>query len=49
MEKSIKGMTNKKARGDVDVPGYVLKLLGKDGLKIMTQLINKNTKLQNGP
>lgn len=27
-------------QGDDDVPGYVLKLVGEDDLKIMTQLIN---------
>jgi len=30
----------KKATGDNDVPGDVLKLLGEGGLKIMTKLIN---------
>ena len=39
VEKAIKEMRNKKATGD-DVPGDVLKLLGEDGLKIMTKLIN---------
>jgi hypothetical protein len=38
--KAIKEMRNKKATGDDDVPGDVLKLLGEDGLKIMTKLIN---------
>ena len=33
-------MRNKKATGDDDVPGDVLKLQGEDGLKIMTKLIN---------
>ena len=33
-------MRNKKATGDEDVPGDVLKLLGEGGLKIMTILIN---------
>jgi hypothetical protein len=33
-------MRVKKATGDDDIPGDVLKLLGKDGLKLMTQLIN---------
>jgi len=33
-------MRNKKATGDDDVPGDVLKLLGEGGLKIMTKLIN---------
>jgi len=38
--KAIKEMRNKKATGDVDVPGDVFKLLGEIGLKIMTKLIN---------
>jgi hypothetical protein len=40
VEKAIKEMRDKKARRDDDVPGDVLKLLGEDGLKLMTQLIN---------
>jgi len=40
VEKAIKKMRNKKATGHDDVPGDVLKLLGKGGLKIMTKLIN---------
>ena len=40
VEKAIKEMRNKKAAGDYDVPGDVLKLLGEGGLKIMTKLIN---------
>ena len=40
MEKAIKEMRNKKATGDGDVPGDVLKLLGEGGLKILTKLIN---------
>jgi hypothetical protein len=40
VEESIKGMRDKKATGDDDVPGDVLKLLGEDGLTLMTQLIN---------
>jgi hypothetical protein len=39
VEKAIKEMRNRKHTGD-DVPGYVLKLLGEDGLKIITKLIN---------
>ena len=35
LEKAIKEMRNKKATGDVDVPGDVLKLLGECGLKIL--------------
>ena len=40
VEKAIKEMRNKKATGDDDVPGDVLKLLGEGGLKIMMKLIN---------
>jgi hypothetical protein len=40
VEISIKEMGDKKATGDDDVPGDVLLLLGEDGLKLMTQLIN---------
>ena len=40
VEKAIKEMRNKKATGDDEVPGDVLKLLGEGGLKMMTKLIN---------
>ena len=40
MEKAIKGMRNRKATGDDDVPGDMLKLLGEGALKILTKLIN---------
>ena len=40
MEKAVKEMRNRKATGDDDVPGDVLKLLGEGGLKILTKLIN---------
>jgi len=40
VEKAIKEMRNKKATGDDDVSGDVLKLSGEGGLKIMTKLIN---------
>jgi hypothetical protein len=40
VEKAIKEMRNKKATDDDDVLGYVLNVLGEDGLKIMTKLIN---------
>jgi hypothetical protein len=40
VEKAMKDMKDKKATGGDDVPGDVLKLLGEDGLKLMTQLIN---------
>ena len=33
-------MRNRKATGDDDVPGDVLKILGEGGLKILTKLIN---------
>jgi hypothetical protein len=38
--KAIKEMRDKKATGDEDVPGDVLKFLGEDGLRLITQLIN---------
>ena len=40
VEKAIKEMRNRKATGDDDVPGDVLKLLGEGGLKILTKLMN---------
>ena len=40
VETAIKEMRNRKATGDDDVPGDVLKLLGGGGLKILTKLIN---------
>ena len=40
MEKAIKEMRNRKATGDDDIPGEVLKLLGEGGLKILTKLSN---------
>ena len=40
VEKAIKEIRNKKATGDDDVPGDVLKLLGEGSLKIMKKLIN---------
>ena len=49
VEKAIKEMRNKKATGDDDVPGDVLKLLGEGGLKIMMKLINTFMKLESGP
>jgi hypothetical protein len=39
VEKAVKEMRDKKATGDDDVPGDVLKLLGEDGLRLMTQMI----------
>jgi hypothetical protein len=35
-------MRNKKATGDDDVPGDVLKLLGESGLKIMNHKIDQH-------
>jgi hypothetical protein len=40
LEEAIMEMRDKKATGHDDVPGDVLKVLGADGLKLMTQLIN---------
>jgi hypothetical protein len=40
VQKVIKEICDKKATGDDDVPGDVLKVLGEDGLRLMTQLIN---------
>jgi hypothetical protein len=40
VEKAIKEIRDKKATGDDDISGDVLKLLGEDGLRLMTQLIN---------
>jgi hypothetical protein len=40
VEKAVKETRDKKATGDDDVPGDVLKLLGEDGLRKMTQQIN---------
>jgi hypothetical protein len=39
-EKAIKEIRDKKATGDDDVSGDVLKFLGEGGLRLMTQLIN---------
>jgi hypothetical protein len=41
-------MRNKKATGEDDVPGDVLKLLGEGGLKITTKLA-PYVKLESGP
>jgi hypothetical protein len=38
VEKDIKEIRNKKAIGDDDIPGDVLKILGEGGLKIMKKL-----------
>jgi len=39
VEKAIKEMRNRKSTEDDDIPGDVLKLFGKGGLKILTKLI----------
>jgi hypothetical protein len=49
VKKAIKGMRNKKATGDDDVPGDVLKLLGEGGLKIMKKLIKTIYKIGEWP
>ena len=36
VEKAIKEMRDRRATGDDDIPGDVLKLLGEGGLKILT-------------
>jgi hypothetical protein len=41
VEKCIKEMKDKKATGDNDVPEDILKMLGEDGLSIVTKLITK--------
>jgi hypothetical protein len=38
--KQLSRRWDKKVRGDDDVPGDVLRLLGEDSLRIVTQLIN---------
>jgi hypothetical protein len=40
VEKAVKEIRHRKATGDDDVPGVVLKLLGEGGLKILTKPIN---------
>jgi len=40
VKKAINKMRKKKATGDGDVPGEVLKLLGEGGLKIIKKLVN---------
>jgi hypothetical protein len=40
MDTAIKEMWDKKTTGDDDVPRDVLKLLGEDDLRLMTQLVN---------
>jgi len=40
VDKAIKEMRNKKATGDDDIHGDLLKLFGEGSLKIVTKLIN---------
>jgi hypothetical protein len=40
VEKAVKEVRVKTSTGGDDVPGYVLRLMGEDGLRLMTQLIN---------
>ena len=40
VEKAIQEMRDRRATGDDDTPGDVLKLLGEGGLKILSKLIN---------
>jgi hypothetical protein len=49
VEKTIKEIRDKKATGDDDVPGDVLKLLGEGGLRLTTQLINYIYENRNWP
>jgi hypothetical protein len=49
VEEAIKEMRDKKATGDDEVPEDVLKLLGEDALRIMTQLINNLYKTGESP
>jgi hypothetical protein len=46
---AIKEMRDKKATGDDDVPGDVLNLLGENGLRLMTQLMNVLCVTGSGP
>ena len=48
VEKAIKEMRNRKATGD-DIPGDVLKLLGKGDLKILIKLATPYIILKSGP
>jgi hypothetical protein len=49
VEKAMKEMRDKKATGYDDVPGDVLKLLGENGLRLMTQLITSIYVTGEGP
>jgi hypothetical protein len=41
VEQAIKGMRDKKATRDDDVPGDIMRLLGEGGPSLLTQLIKK--------
>jgi len=49
VEKAIKEMRNRKATGNDDVPGDVLKLFGECDLKIMTKVINTTYEIGEWP
>jgi hypothetical protein len=49
IEKGIKEMRDKKDRGEDEVPVEVSKLLGKDCLRLLTQLLKTYTKLESSP
>jgi len=49
VEKAIKEMRNRKATGDDDVPGEVLKLLGEGGSKILKNQSKPYMKLESDP
>jgi len=44
----MKEMREKRATGGNDAPGYVLSLLGEDGLRIMTKVTNNNWRVAEG-
>jgi hypothetical protein len=48
VEKAIKHMRDQKATGGDDEAGNVLKLLGENGLKLMTHRSTAHTKLESG-
>ena len=49
LEKAVKEMKDKQSTGDDDVSGDVLKLLGEDVLKVMSQLSATYMKVEGGP
>jgi len=40
VEKAVKEMRGKESTGDDDIPGDVLEMLGEDGVRLLTYLIN---------